>query len=402
MSIILDGFDELSNQRRADIAKEIKEICSQYEHLVVVVSSRYDAGIEHYSFLESYEIVFAEEFAEENDKILRMIHAYANEEDALALSESIPKVSDQIRNLIRNPLMLVLLVVHYAIKKSLPDTIIQFYRDLPDVLINEQSMAFGKTKRPITSGLSSSDLKTFFEAFCYLAVERDRSDKLLTVEVEHLADDAITKAGLSACHKQALDDIISITNLIVREGRYYRFAHRSIKEFNAAIHVASMNQADAKEFYCKDQNQLKTWAGVLVFLVIIDHECCKDMLIAPRLEQLACLDFDELHKDCIKNEMHMLPIILGPRRINFSPNTTIDGHPCSIIDLHIFGLYTSLISFVSNNDGPIKAPRKKKRIYVESSSTFTYGSPILTVGILSEQFDGLVNKLLKSREMVFK
>ena len=303
LSIFLDGFDEVGEEYRANIATELKSLCIQHPNLIVIICSRPYSGLEHLSFLDVYDICPVSNCEE----IVPIIRAYAQEEVAHSLERLIPEALGATKKVLSTPLMVVLLVLHYTHKRSMPRTIQDFYRDLFDVLINEQNRSLGKLKRPIKSGLSSSELRTFFEAFSYFVLKSNCADKCLIADYEDIAKDAAEEIELDKSPGLALNDIVSVTNLIMKNGRYYYYAHRTILEYYAASYIASMKDSDSELFYQKIVCDWSSWRGTLCFLKQIDRVRCIERFLLPSYEKLLPLTEESYFKGYSMLELSMMP-----------------------------------------------------------------------------------------------
>lgn len=96
-----------------------------------------------------------------------------------------------------------------------------------------------------------------------------------------------------------LDDIVKITNLILEEGGDYRFAHKSLQEYHAAVFIKSQSEVKAKKFYSAQLgNRVRgIWAEELRYLFILDKLRIIKYLFLPELRSLLGLTADEDHAE---------------------------------------------------------------------------------------------------------
>lgn len=87
------------------------------------------------------------------------------------------------------------------------------------------------------------------------------------------AKSALQKNHLDADADRYIDDIVKVTCLILREGKDYRFIHKSVQEYYAAAFVKHRSEPVAKRFYEQmvQQGPYGGWRQELHFLSEIDR-----------------------------------------------------------------------------------------------------------------------------------
>jgi hypothetical protein len=224
-------------------------------------------------------------------EVMELVRTYASCQDADAIDRVYDDLPRDIQRLLTTPLMVLLFIIHFTVKNTIPDTLIAFYKDLPDLLINRHNQLRGKEKRPISSGLKSDQLRKFFGAVCYFMMDRHPNEDLLAYDLEELASRALKSLNYSVSARAALDDIIAITNLIVRSGRYYRIAHRTIMEYYAAAFIAFDCPFNGT-FYERMLTQWNHWYGVIQVLEVIDRARCIEKFLLPDLVRLSPFTYE--------------------------------------------------------------------------------------------------------------
>lgn len=280
LALLLDGFDELSVDARSRILSEIEELRDRFEHVQIVITSRPQTGVAMLSWVKVYEMSPLSQ-----KEISKVVELYAGNEEATNILERLRSASVSINGLLTTPLMVLLLVVHFRYSRSVPTSTIAFYKDLLDVLLRRHNLTEAGFKREIESGLDTLELRHFFQSLCFIC-ERDFSDEdIHRSDLEDAAIRALKAVGLNASAIAAVDDVAKVTNLIVEEGGFCRFIHKSVKEFYASAFIAAASDNNAQKFYERLSRKWRSWKGEISFLSEIDRNRCIRWFLLPDLER---------------------------------------------------------------------------------------------------------------------
>jgi hypothetical protein len=167
--LLLDGFDEVSEEQRTRLITEIERLAKKYDNMRILISSRPNSGIENSPLFGVYELAPFEE-----NEYEKAIVTMAEEGVAQNIIKAIRKSPDSVKQLLTTPLMVALLIVRHRIEQTIPENVIGFYKGLFGLLISRHDKMKGGYTRPRKSGLGDSTLEDIFEAICFLT-RKERS-----------------------------------------------------------------------------------------------------------------------------------------------------------------------------------------------------------------------------------
>lgn len=279
IALLLDAFDELQVNARANVLRELEKMHERYDAVQIVISSRPQAGLTMQHWLKVFDVATLTPC--DVDQVVRL---YAGKKEAVNILRHLGSSSVSIVGLLLSPLMVLLLVLHFRYTEYVPHSTVAFYKDLLHVLLRRHNISEEGPKRTITSGIEEQQLRKFFQAFCFVC-ERDFSDAdIHRADMEDAAAKALDLAHVDASATRVLDDIVSITNLVIEEGGFCRFIHKSVKEYYGAAFIAAASLENAGRFYLSMRTKWYRWQGELQFLKFIDRNRCAKLFLIPDLE----------------------------------------------------------------------------------------------------------------------
>jgi hypothetical protein len=287
-SLILDAFDEVDEQFVKRTLDEISNY-STIKTLKIIVTSRKKHEIQKLNkfVVAGINIISKPEVAPFLNKL------FENEENlADEIVSSINKSNPELFEIAYSPLLLTLLAIIYKINRSLPNSLIDFYDGLFELLVMRHDRTKPNLRRVFKTELSEKELEKVFMGFCFLAISKQiksfgslEADKMLAHIRRYYSELNID----SDCFIQ---DIVVNTNLFLSEGNRYVFLHRSIIEFHAAKFIKTAPLKLKMQFYesCRNNKDTKINKPILFFLESIDMEDYQTNLIAPEILEI----FDRL------------------------------------------------------------------------------------------------------------
>jgi hypothetical protein len=286
----LDGFDEVNESLRTDLITEIEHLCKRFEKTRILISSRPDSGIEQSPFFRVMRLAFL--VGNEYEKVIARICDDSKTSEALI--SGVKSERKNIQELLTTPLMVALLVFRFKATQSIPENSIAFYSDLFNLLINRHDKSKAGYQRPRVSKLSDSNLETVFDATCFLTYQSGDSVYSKSDLIKQIRK-ALDVSQISADPDPVMKDICEITCLILEEGGEYRFVHKSVQEYHAAVFIKSQAEATAERFYmqCHAKKWLR-WLTLLEFLKIIDSYRFDKYFFIPDLLNLLHVEHDSI------------------------------------------------------------------------------------------------------------
>ena len=244
--ILLDGFDEIPQNDINTVIKDIGLLINQYPSTQIIISSRPDFGIQKSNNFHVYKL--APYTIDEQFQLVKKL--VENEEDVEILKKSIRESDNEIKDLLRTPLMITLYIMKYNFEFKAPKNQVEFYRDLFPLLISRHDKTKAGFTRKFSSNLNEAQLQDCFEAFCFYSAN---AKKLVftNAEVLEFLKKSLTKVNLSDNPYNVLEDICKVVCLLLNEGFDYSFIHKSIQEYYYASFIADKPSTVKSDFFKK-------------------------------------------------------------------------------------------------------------------------------------------------------
>ncbi|MDX8239884.1 NACHT domain-containing protein [Acinetobacter pittii] len=243
ISIFLDAFDELDSDLIQSTYKYINDLCQNFRKLTVIVSSRPDTLIINSQY---FNVIDLQPY--ESEEQIGLIEKLVEDEDNKKfLIESINSSTHEVREVLVTPLMVVLFIKQYTVGFSVPNHVVDFYKNIFDVVTFTHDRSKGIEKRQSFSSLNQIQLESVFERFCFetflaktIVFNRGDFIELLRKSVE--------KNNISNFedYYQLINDFTKFACLILQDGTNYTFIHKSIQEFYVAKYISNLNESSAK------------------------------------------------------------------------------------------------------------------------------------------------------------
>lgn len=244
--ILLDGFDEIPQNDMNSVIKDIELLINQYPSTQIIISSRPDFGIQKSNNFHVYKL--APYTIDEQFQLVKKL--VENEEDVEILKKSIRESDNEIKDLLKTPLMITLYIMKYNFEFKAPKNQVEFYRDLFPLLISRHDKTKAGFTRKFSSNLNEAQLQDCFEAFCFYSAN---AKKLVftNAEVLEFLKKSLTKVNLSDNPYNVLEDICKVVCLLLNEGFDYSFIHKSIQEYYYASFIADKPSTVKSDFFKK-------------------------------------------------------------------------------------------------------------------------------------------------------
>lgn len=300
ITLMIDGFDELSLSKTPNIISELESLSILYPHLKIIVSSRPDSGIERSAYFRIYKLAkldrkdlpkILNKLVDDNSKVKNIV-------------EVVLKSSTDIGSLLTTPLMVSLLVIVYKAEQKIPEQFSDFYETLFLTLLYRHDKSKPGYVRPRKSNLNERKLQKVFEAFCFIS-SQEHKVTMTDDEINSYIEKAFSYVQVENNTNNVIHDIVKITNLVVEEGYKYHFIHKSIQEFHAAYFIKDRNDETARNFYKYVMNSYENWSQEIEFLSQIDkYRYLKYLYIPSHNEVFKALGMkiNELEQD-INNDL---------------------------------------------------------------------------------------------------
>lgn len=294
--LMLDGFDEISNDKRKKIYQEIDHIKSKLK-TPTIVSSRPHTEICKSTIAQEIRI---KDLTEED--AINIIEKRMKPEEANLAKEALNKNKTLLKSLI-TPILVSLFCACYPNSDIIPKTASDYYQRIFNILYEGHDLRklfFSRQKEfPITIDVARS----IFCAFCFLSLKDNK-----TIMSEDQAIDFVRKSiercGLTPIGndtKNCLSDIVKITSLLKEDGfEQYAFIHKSIQEYHTALFIKDTDEDTRESISSSILNGLldhqTKYLGVANFLHSIDNINTIKRIAIPCFERLGFIEGANHHE----------------------------------------------------------------------------------------------------------
>jgi NACHT domain len=233
--ILLDGLDEVDYSIRDDCCQQILDLSYKYGDNILLITSRPDE-----KFMGWNEFYVASILPMEQPEVIELLNKMQFDENIT--SNFIRDVRERLfkthREFLSNPLLCTMMLITYTEFAEIPSKMHIFYDRSFDVLFIRHDTTKPSYHRKFYTNLSADDFKRLFATVCMLSyVEFEHSfteDRIL-----FYIQTAIEFEKMNVGARDYLKDLIESISIILKDGIYYTFIHRSFQEYFTALFISS-------------------------------------------------------------------------------------------------------------------------------------------------------------------
>ena len=235
---LLDALDEINSAMLYEFEVALKDFAAKYDKNKFVASSR---PSNKNSFLHNFAVVDLLPFSKFQAKQLiskldfRVDDPTIKDSFLTALDKTLYKSHESFCS---NPLLLTILLLTYE-HSGIPKTRHMFYEKAYDSMAEKFDSQRGRFSRSFVTGLTSDRLLEYIKSFCFISYCEDKYS-FTEGEFETIFTKLKEKVKYSTDtfgYKEFLTDFESNLCLLYKEGKKYRFVHRSFQEYFCAAYL---------------------------------------------------------------------------------------------------------------------------------------------------------------------
>lgn len=283
--LMLDGFDELQNDKRDGVLREIVFLNTKYK-LQIISTSRPETEICKEPSIQNLHVNNLND-----EDVYAILEKIVHPNSFPYLKSSLESNADLLSTLI-SPILVVLLAICYPYLDSMPKNATEFYNRIFGILYDGHDKTKNYFTRKKRSSFTSTQAYEHFCSLCFLSLYREifSFDKM---SLESISLESLKIKGLDADHAKAENfytDVIEITGLIQRDGfENYVFLHRSIQEFHAAAFIKALatdKKTRFNERLVTNLYEKGNLVNMAKFLFFIDKENTISQVLIPLCDKL--------------------------------------------------------------------------------------------------------------------
>lgn len=276
---LLDGYDEVVNAKRSQVAINIHNFTKQYGNNTIILSSRPDRDLDGW-----------QEFSLLQIQPLNLEQAYKLIEKVTYDEDLKKKFLDDLRkdlfkkheSFLSNPLLLSIMLLTYGQSANIPNKLNVFYNQAYEALFERHDALKCGYKRNRLTTLDIQDFARIFAAFCLQAYDKrqfefDRMQALNYIEKsQHIT-------GIKCGKDDYLKDLIQAVCLLVEEGLNIIYSHRSFQEYFTAKYIADA-RPDIQKKLIKKYSILSRNDNVFNLLYEIRPDVIEQQYLIPGID----------------------------------------------------------------------------------------------------------------------
>ena len=248
-----DGYDEVTPTKQYSIAYQIQELVSQYPHNKYVLTSR---PLEQLYVLKSFHNYVVAPLTNE-DRDIFIKKQFPNDRQMIAdtiirkIQENPNNQYDQILN---TPLLVILCILNFQLNSDLPIRRTDFYARIFDALFQghdwlsktgyERDRKSKMTKDEYIEVLNKFSFFTYFKAMYSF-----KKEEALSVLNKIIKFDSEYQWANESSVNNLFEDLTVAINILISDGGYYCFPHKSFQEYYVANYICNNNERGRKNIY---------------------------------------------------------------------------------------------------------------------------------------------------------
>lgn len=278
---ILDGFDEIAVSHKDTVIADIKTFIDSLTDNYFILTSRPESITAAFGDFKSFKI-----------KSLKEAEAYSllsrYDSDGVISSQLIKelkaKKNDSLKEFLKNPLLVTLLFIVYNHKANIPLKKHLFYSQVYDALFESHDLTKGAQN--IHKKRTGLDILEFEKILRYIGFISWNKNKLQYSKEQLLH--LISKAkefwpGLKFSENDFLNDLTIAVPLFAKDGVEYRWVHKSLSEYFAALFIYHDTKQKQREILQKlyNSDKLDSYLNLLELYYDIDIVTFNQIFIKP-------------------------------------------------------------------------------------------------------------------------
>jgi energy-coupling factor transporter ATP-binding protein EcfA2 len=229
----LDGYDEVPESERAAVSASIQSFIEKSPENKFFMSSRDEAGLVAFSHFQRYTI--RPLLKEEAFTLLRKYANFGHIAETLIKKLEQPE-NEPIHEFLTNPLLTSLLFKSFEYKHVIPLKRHIFYSQVYEALYDAHDLTKegGEFIRLKKSGLDIDRLANILRAFGAITYKASATEFTREAALKYLDGARKSAVEPKISSSDLLQDLTHAVPLLVLDGNYIRWSHRSIQEYFAA------------------------------------------------------------------------------------------------------------------------------------------------------------------------
>lgn len=275
-----DGYDEVANEQKGTVTEEIKSLVSKAPANTYIITSRPELSLMTFGDFSVFTIQPLSEG--EATELLRKYDD--NGEMSTILVEKLNTISyTNVKDFLRTPLLTSLLFTAFDYKQKVPIRKDEFYQQVFDAYFESHDLTKdGGYIRQKKSALNMSDFKKVLRYLGFKCLKRQFQTEFTKAELIGILEDIQNEySGQKFVCEDFIKDIVTAVPLFVKDGMYYRWIHKSMQEYFAALFIHDDTRSNQRAILETMLQSRWMWQYINLFDIYydIDYEGFRDSVL---------------------------------------------------------------------------------------------------------------------------
>jgi Predicted NTPase (NACHT family) len=240
-----DGLDEIPYDSKEKVIEDLTSFTSKAPNNKFIMSSRADSSTNSFNnfitfqilpltFEEAIELIkkYDDSKSQEisNDLIKELIENDVFWQNDFYLEKSYK--NSHLNDFLKNPLLTSLLYVTYEHNRTLAERTAEFYKNVCEALFfKHDSFKEGGCKHECKSKLSSEEIEKILRHIAFTSFSKSKTSYNKTTLVHIIQDFKNRNSAFEFEINDLIDDLITNIPLLIQDGIYYTWCHKSMQEY---------------------------------------------------------------------------------------------------------------------------------------------------------------------------
>lgn len=277
---MLDGFDEVSNDKKTAIEKQILDIANACPNLLVVVSSRPNERLKAWQLFSVFQVKRLEK-----NQVIDLITKINYEPEAKAkfLKRIDKDLYERHSSFLSSPLLATMMLMTFSQFVDIPQKVYLFYQQAFETLFLRHDASKEAFQRQMYTNLSMHEFSVCLSYFC-LVTYLDQKFEFSVDEVRSYLSKAFSIEGSRADVDEFLKDLLESVCILQQEGLQCVFSHRSFQEYFTALAISRLPAGHAGRVL--EHIAARNGDDVVPMLFDMNQELVEQEFVVPLLERL--------------------------------------------------------------------------------------------------------------------
>jgi hypothetical protein len=228
--VFLDGLDEVTTEVRDSLTKDINDFTKKYSNCDIIITTRPDDRVSQLEIFRIYNLIELD-----LEKSISLINKLPTEEvlKEKFIGDLKNGLFEKHKSFLSNPLLLSIMLLTYGYSADIPNKLSIFYNQAYEALFQRHDALKGAYKRNKETDLDIQEFEKVLSSFCIQSYDK-RKIKFSSVEALEYIDEAKKLTNLQFKSNAYLADLLQAVCILVEDGIFLLFTHRSFQEYFAA------------------------------------------------------------------------------------------------------------------------------------------------------------------------